>query len=75
MTLVAGQIRRALDLYSFFNAVVVLHGFRAVCRNARAVFADDHEPDTAKDEDHRAHKRPCPDELHLSTVGDSACLR
>jgi hypothetical protein len=75
MMLEARQIRRALDLYLFFNAVVVLDRFRAVCRNARAVFTDDHESDTAKHEDHRAHKRPCPDELHLSTVGDRACLR
>ena len=75
MTLVPRQIRRALDLYLFFNAVVIFDRFCAVRRDARTVFADDHDSDATEHEDHRAHKRPCPNELHLSTVGDSACLR
>ena len=68
MMLVTRQIRRALDLYFFFEAVVVLDRHRAMCSDAGAIFADDEEPDDAEHKDHRAHERPRPNELHLGTV-------
>ena len=68
MTLVPRQIRRALDLDLFIDAVVVLDRHRAVCGDAGAIFTDDEEPDDAEHKDHRAHERPRPNELHLGTV-------